>query len=29
MSGTQDVVLAGGVEIMSLVPIGGNVVDAF
>merc|ERR1719473_90561 len=29
MSGTQDVVLAGGVEIMSLVPIGSNVVDAF
>jgi len=27
MSGTQDVVIAGGVEVMSLVPIGSNVVD--
>lgn len=27
MSGTQDVVIAGGVEIMSLVPIGSNVFD--
>jgi acetyl-CoA acetyltransferase len=28
MSGTQDVVIAGGVEVMSLVPIGSNVVGA-
>lgn len=27
MSGTQDVVIAGGVEVMSLVPIGSNVID--
>lgn len=27
MSGTQDCVIAGGVEIMSLVPIGSNVMD--
>jgi len=27
MSGTQDIVIAGGVEIMSLVPIGSNVMD--
>lgn len=27
MSGTQDVVIAGGVEVMSLVPIGSNVMD--
>lgn len=27
MSGTQDIVIAGGVEVMSLVPIGSNVVD--
>lgn len=29
MSGTQDVVIAGGVEVMSLVPIGSNVADSF
>merc|ERR1719204_1990311 len=27
MSGTQDIVIAGGVEIMSLVPIGSNILD--
>jgi len=27
MSGTQDVVIAGGVEVMSLVPIGSNIID--
>jgi acetyl-CoA acetyltransferase family protein len=27
MSGTQDIVIAGGAEIMSLVPIGSNVMD--
>jgi len=27
MSGTQDVVIAGGVEVMSLVPIGSNILD--
>jgi acetyl-CoA C-acetyltransferase len=27
MSGTQDVVIAGGVEVMSLIPIGSNVMD--
>jgi len=27
MSGTQDVVIAGGVEVMSLVPIGSNIMD--
>merc|ERR1712137_473057 len=27
MSGTQDIVIAGGVEVMSLVPIGSNVMD--
>jgi len=27
MSGTQDVVIAGGVEVMSLIPIGSNAVD--
>lgn len=27
MSGTQDVVIAGGVEVMSLVPMGANVMD--
>jgi acetyl-CoA acetyltransferase family protein len=27
MSGTQDVVIAGGVEIMSLIPIGSNIMD--
>lgn len=27
MSGTQDIVIAGGVEVMSKVPIGANVVD--
>eukprot|EP00755_Sulcionema_specki_P009910 Sspe_Gene.6565::Locus_2214_Transcript_1_1_Confidence_1.000_Length_1306::g.6565::m.6565/K00626/E2.3.1.9, atoB; acetyl-CoA C-acetyltransferase len=27
MSGTQDVVIAGGVEVMSLVPIGSNIAD--
>ena len=29
LSGTQDVVIAGGVEVMSRVPIGSNVVDAY
>ena len=29
MSGTQDVVIAGGVESMSQVPIGANIVDGF
>mmetsp|Transcript_126061 Transcript_126061/g.368394 ORF Transcript_126061/g.368394 Transcript_126061/m.368394 type:complete len:416 (-) Transcript_126061:92-1339(-) len=29
MSGTQDCVIAGGVEVMSTVPIGSNVVDGF
>lgn len=29
MSGTQDVVIAGGVEVMSMVPIGSNVADGF
>jgi len=29
MSGVHDCVIAGGVEVMSLVPIGSNVVDAF
>lgn len=29
MSGTQDIVIAGGVEVMSLVPIGSNVTDSF
>merc|ERR1712137_1224190 len=27
MSGTQDVVIAGGVEVMSLIPIGSNIMD--
>ena len=27
MSGTQDIVIAGGVEVMSLVPIGASVTD--
>jgi len=27
MSGTQDIVIAGGVEVMSLIPIGSNVMD--
>ena len=27
MSGTQDIVIAGGVEIMSLIPIGSNIMD--
>lgn len=27
MSGTQDIVIAGGVEVMSLVPIGSNIMD--
>ena len=27
MSGVQDVVIAGGVEVMSLVPIGSNIMD--
>jgi len=27
MSGTQDVVIAGGVEVMSLIPIGSSVMD--
>jgi acetyl-CoA C-acetyltransferase/acetyl-CoA acyltransferase len=29
MSGTQDVVIAGGVESMSQVPIGSNIIDGF
>jgi len=29
MSGTQDVVIAGGVESMSQVPIGANIIDGF
>jgi len=29
MSGTQDIVIAGGVEVMTLVPIGSNVADSF
>lgn len=29
MSGVQDVVIAGGVEVMSTVPIGSNVADSF
>jgi len=29
MSGTQDVVIAGGVEVMSSVPIGANVADGY
>ena len=29
MSGTQDVVIAGGVEVMSMVPIGASVKDGF
>jgi acetyl-CoA C-acetyltransferase len=29
MSGVHDVVIAGGVEVMSLVPIGANVIDSF
>jgi acetyl-CoA acetyltransferase len=28
MSGVHDVVIAGGVEVMSLVPIGGNAIAA-
>ncbi len=27
MSGTQDIVIAGGVEVMSMVPIGASIVD--
>lgn len=27
MSGTQDIVIAGGVEVMSLIPIGSNIMD--
>ena len=27
MSGTQDIVIAGGVEIMSAVPLGTNIVE--
>jgi acetyl-CoA acetyltransferase family protein len=29
MSGTQDVVIGGGVEVMSMVPIGSNIKDGF
>jgi len=29
MSGTNDCVIAGGVEVMSMVPIGANVIDGF
>ncbi len=29
LSGTQDLVIAGGVESMSLVPIGANIIDGF
>eukprot|EP00929_Paragymnodinium_shiwhaense_P029036 TRINITY_DN16736_c0_g1_i1.p1 TRINITY_DN16736_c0_g1~~TRINITY_DN16736_c0_g1_i1.p1 ORF type:complete len:430 (-),score=143.66 TRINITY_DN16736_c0_g1_i1:340-1629(-) len=29
MSGNQDVVIAGGIEVMSLVPIGSNIGDSF
>ena len=29
MSGTQDVVIAGGVEVMSIVPIGSNIKDGY
>tara|TARA_B110000977_G_scaffold199770_1_gene288150 strand:+ start:484 stop:1659 length:1176 start_codon:yes stop_codon:yes gene_type:complete len=29
MSGTQDIVIAGGVEVMSLVPIGTNIIDSY
>ncbi len=29
MSGTQDVVIAGGVENMSMLPIGSNIIDGF
>lgn len=29
MSGTQDIVIAGGVEVMSQVPIGSNVIDSY
>ncbi len=29
MSGVQDVVIAGGVEVMSAVPIGANVADGY
>lgn len=29
MSGNQDVIIAGGIEVMSLVPIGANVGDSF
>ena len=27
MSGTQDIVIAGGVEVMSIVPIGASITD--
>ena len=29
MSETQDIVIAGGVEVMSQVPIGSNIIDSF
>ena len=29
MSGTQDIVIGGGVEVMSMVPIGAAVKDGF
>ena len=29
MSGTQDVVIGGGVEIMSMVPIGASIKDGY